>query len=623
MPFVVGETLGPYRITEQLGQGGMATVFKAYHAALDRYVAIKALHPAFKDDVNFLARFQREARVVAKLDHPSIVPIYDFAEHEGRPYLVMKFIEGETLKARLGKRHLSLTEVMRVIDSVGAALTFAHRQGILHRDIKPSNVLMANDGQIYLADFGLARIASAGESTLSSDMMLGTPQYISPEQAMGKRELDEGTDIYSFGVLLYELLVGKVPFSADTPYAIIHDHIYSPLPLPRSINPNIPEEVERVLLKALAKDRADRYSTVMTLVEAFKSACGGFEESALVVEIGGTQAAAIPSVLTETKLPPPAEPSQAVQESASIGPVSKGEQILKGIELPLLEPVPEGEPVHSLPDPPSRKPAPNQKPIIKKWYVWLLIAAGVLGLCLCAWFGLGRLRNNQKDVERVSPTVTQKQPEVNVPLDLLKVTRSKVVENPDDPIVHLQLAVLLINARQFAEAPQELKRVEGLVGDYGFYVDNGKLFREQQKWIAAAWAFLRVMELRPEQERAGILDFWHEAVYKAFNDPEAGRVIDLDRIRVVDPPIAVVARAQAELAAGNTAQAEAIILDVLKQNDNFTEALLVQARIMARKKFADRAVKILDGIKRNENLPPWIRDEIGRIEEVENPKPKP
>jgi hypothetical protein len=312
-----------------------------------------------------------------------------------------------------------------------------------------------------------------------------------------------------------------------------------------------------------------------------------------------------------------------VQESTSIGPVSKGEQILKGIELPLLEPVPEGEPVHSLPDPPSRKPAPNQKPIIKKWYVWLLIAAGVIGLCLCAWLGLGRLRNNQKDVERASPTVTQKQPEVNVPLDLLKVARSKVVENPDDPIVHLQLAVLLIDARQFAEAPQELKRVEGLVGDYGFYVDNGKLFREQQKWIAAAWAFLRVMELRPEQERAGILDFWHEAVYKAFNDPEAGRVIDLDRIRVVDPPIAVVARAQAELAAGNTAQAEAIILDVLKQNDNFTEALLVQARIMARKKFADRAVKILDGIKRNENLPPWIRDEIGRIEEVENPKPKP
>jgi serine/threonine-protein kinase len=260
MPFVVGENIGPYRILEKLGRGGMATVFKAYHLALDRYVAIKALHPAFMEDPNFLARFQREARVVAKLEHPNIVPIYDFAEHEGRPYLVMKFIEGETLKARLLRSTIERDEMIQIVEDIGDGLNYAHKKGILHRDIKPSNVLLGFDDRIYLADFGLARIALAGESTLSSDMMLGTPQYISPEQAMGTRELDEGTDVYSFGVMLYELIVGKVPFSADTPFSIIHDHIYTPLPLPTHVNPNIPEAVERVLLKALAKQRKDRYN---------------------------------------------------------------------------------------------------------------------------------------------------------------------------------------------------------------------------------------------------------------------------------------------------------------------------------------------------------------------------
>src|SRR5512140_2422770 len=147
MPFNVGENVGAYRIIEQLGQGGMATVYKAYHALLDRYVALKVLHPAFGEDAAFEARFQREARVVAKLEHPNIVPIYDYAEHENGPYLVMKFIEGDTLKARIQRGPLTPGEVTNVMESVGAALSYAHRQGILHRDIKPSNVIITSDGQ--------------------------------------------------------------------------------------------------------------------------------------------------------------------------------------------------------------------------------------------------------------------------------------------------------------------------------------------------------------------------------------------------------------------------------------------------------------------------------------------
>ncbi|HID88458.1 MAG TPA: serine/threonine protein kinase, partial [Anaerolineae bacterium] len=165
MPFAIGEAVGPYRIVEKLGQGGMATVFKAYHPALDRYVALKVLHPAFREDPQFLARFQREARIVAKLDRPNIVPIYDFAEHRGHPYLVMRFIEGETLKARLRKGPLSLDEVWRVMRAVGDALSYAHKRGVLHRDIKPSNVILTPEGHVYLTDFGLARMAQAGEST--------------------------------------------------------------------------------------------------------------------------------------------------------------------------------------------------------------------------------------------------------------------------------------------------------------------------------------------------------------------------------------------------------------------------------------------------------------------------
>ncbi|MBN1264085.1 MAG: serine/threonine protein kinase [Anaerolineales bacterium] len=275
MPFANGENVGSYRILAKLGQGGVATVYKAYHPALDRLVAIKVLHPAFKEDPNFLERFRREARVIARLEHPNIVPIYDFSEQNEQPYLVMKYIEGVTLKARLAQSPLDPQEGLRIVEAVGQGLSHAHERGVLHRDVKPSNILLENGSGIYLADFGLARIAAAGESTLSSDMLMGTPQYISPEQAQGEKDLDPRTDIYSFGVVLYEIVVGRVPFQADTPFSIIHDHIYTPLPLPTIINPQVPITVERVLLKALAKSRNDRFDDVQSMVNAFRTACEG------------------------------------------------------------------------------------------------------------------------------------------------------------------------------------------------------------------------------------------------------------------------------------------------------------------------------------------------------------
>lgn len=272
MSMSVGENIGPYQLLEQIGEGGMGAVFKAYHPALDRYVALKIIHASFREDPTFIARFQREARVVAKLEHPNIVPIYDYSEYQKLAYLVMKFIEGNTLKDRLARGSMNFYEILQVVDSVGSALEYAHSQGVLHRDIKPSNVLLGANGMLYLADFGLARIAQAEASTLSSESILGTPHYVSPEQAMGRHDLDKRTDIYSFGVMLYELVVGQAPFKDKSGFAIIHDHIYTPPPLPRALRPNLSEAVEQVLLKALAKDPNDRFGTVDEMVLAFKNA---------------------------------------------------------------------------------------------------------------------------------------------------------------------------------------------------------------------------------------------------------------------------------------------------------------------------------------------------------------
>jgi serine/threonine-protein kinase len=303
MPLVEGQIVGPYQFISQLGQGGMATVYKAYHARLDRYVAIKVVHQAFQGDDSFLARFEREAQIVAKLEHPHIVPVYDYNEHEGQPFLVMKFVEGRTLKNLLSARPLTLQQILDIMSPVASALTYAHRQGVLHRDIKPSNIILDRDGVPYLTDFGLARIAQSGESTMSQDVILGTPNYISPEQARGEKNLDARTDIYSLGIVLYELVVGRVPFRGDTPYAIVHDHIYSELPLPTSINPEIPRQVEAVLLKALAKNPADRYGSATEMTDAFRLAVADTGLNDLSPERGNAPARQ-PDDLTPVTIPP-------------------------------------------------------------------------------------------------------------------------------------------------------------------------------------------------------------------------------------------------------------------------------------------------------------------------------
>ena len=424
MPFIVGETIGPYRILEQLGRGGMATVFKAYHAALDRYVAIKALHPAFMEDPNFHARFQREARVVAKLEHPNIVPIYDFAEYEDRPYLVMKYIEGETLKARLGQGSIEQAELVQIVESIGTGLFYAHQQGILHRDVKPSNVLLGVDGRVYLADFGLARIAQAGESTLSSDMMLGTPQYISPEQAMGLGELDERTDIYSFGVMLYEMAVGKVPFSADTPFSIIHDHIYTPLPLPSTVNPDVPESVERVLLKALAKERDDRYPDANLLADAYRDA--------LLAE---------PEVDSSVVIPPAPIPdaTHIAEPAVNVQPEVPQDTKLANEELP---PPLEAQEIQSGGASPKKT---------RRRFRWWYLPLGIIIIVACCLCSLGAIRNFSEG-EPAAEQLLEELPSQGPDVSDFEGAQSWVDEAPEDPHAWLSLAEAHWVAEQYAEA---------------------------------------------------------------------------------------------------------------------------------------------------------------------------
>ncbi len=276
-----GDQVGPYEIEALVGQGGMAAVYKAYHRKLDRHVAIKMMHQMFQQEPNFLTRFEREAQIIARLEHPNIVPIYDFSDADGIPYLVMRFVEGETLAGRLKRGPLSTGEILRIMTPVAAALDYAHQRGVLHRDIKPANIIIDDVGTPYLTDFGLARLVALGASSLSQGNMIGTPHYISPEQALGQTELTPHTDVYSLGVVLYELVVGRVPFPGDTPFSIVHDHIYSPLPPPSALNASVSPAVEAVLTRALAKDPADRFDSAGALIEAYREAAAGGDNPAV------------------------------------------------------------------------------------------------------------------------------------------------------------------------------------------------------------------------------------------------------------------------------------------------------------------------------------------------------
>jgi photosystem II stability/assembly factor-like uncharacterized protein len=271
MPDLIGKTLGAYRILEQVGVGGMATIYKAYQPSMDRYVAVKVLPHYLAQDRDFVKRFQREARAIAKLEHAHILPVHDYGEADGVTYIAMRYVDAGTLKQHLAHGPLSLEEISRLVGQIGGALDYAHRLGVIHRDVKPGNVLIDEQGNTYLTDFGLARILETSQQLTASGVGVGTPAYMSPEQGQGVK-VDHRSDIYSLGVILFEMVTGQVPYQAETPMAVMLKHINEPLPLPRAVNSAVPESIERIILKALAKDPAHRYQTADELAQALAAA---------------------------------------------------------------------------------------------------------------------------------------------------------------------------------------------------------------------------------------------------------------------------------------------------------------------------------------------------------------
>ena len=269
---LTGQTLGKYRLEQEIGRGAMAVVYRATDTALNRQVALKVLPPYFSHDPEFVRRFQREARVAASLSHPGIVQIYDVGEApDGTLYIAMQE-GGETLKHLLQREGpLPLQRALAIAEQVAAALDYAHRRGVVHRDVKASNILLGPDDQAVLTDFGIARVGQESGIT-APGFALGTPEYLAPEQAEAGKPVDYRADLYALGVVLFEMLTGRVPFSADRPEAVLHAHIFTPPPAPSGLDPALPEAVSQVLLKALAKDPNERYQSGAALVAALQSA---------------------------------------------------------------------------------------------------------------------------------------------------------------------------------------------------------------------------------------------------------------------------------------------------------------------------------------------------------------
>jgi serine/threonine protein kinase len=268
---LTGKQLGSYRVVAPLGEGGMAIVYKAYQAGMDRYVALKILPRYFASDPQFSGRFEQEAKVLARLLHPHILPVHDYGEVDGYTYIVMPFVESGTLADLLEGDPLPLTQIRRIIAQVGDALDYAHSQGVIHRDVKPSNILVDQRGNCLLTDFGIAKMVEGSIHFTRTGGIVGTPAYMSPEQIQGEG-LDGRSDVYSLGIVLYEMATGRPPYRAETPPAIFVKHLHDPLPPPRTLNPALPEATERVILKALAKKREDRYATAGDMVQALQAA---------------------------------------------------------------------------------------------------------------------------------------------------------------------------------------------------------------------------------------------------------------------------------------------------------------------------------------------------------------
>ena len=314
----IEETLpkfGRYEIRSELGRGGMATVFHAYDPSFERDVAIKVLPPAFLHDPQLRVRFEREAKMIASLEHPAIVPVYDFGDEGGQPYIVMRYMSGGSLADKLTGDPLPLGETARIITRLAPALDAAHARGIIHRDLKPGNVLFDQYGNAFLSDFGIARLAQQESATLTGSAIVGTPAFMSPEQVQGEKSIDGRSDIYAVGVLVFQMLTGQAPYKADTAAKVMLMHLLEPVPDILQAKSDLPTGCEPLIQRAMAKDPDDRYPTTEKLAVDLERIADHNQLADQTI-----QAQAIDKTLVASKPPPPQVGSAAATMVATPRP---------------------------------------------------------------------------------------------------------------------------------------------------------------------------------------------------------------------------------------------------------------------------------------------------------------
>ena len=299
------EKIGIYEIKSELGRGGMATVYRGYDPRFEREVAVKVLpQELLHSDPQFRLRFEREAKIIAQLEHSAIVPVYDVGESDGQPYFVMRYMNGGSLSERIKAGVFSIEETIQILAAIAPGLDEAHSKGIVHRDIKPSNILFDKRGNPYISDFGIAKLTQAQAGNVTGSAIIGTPAYMAPEQAQGI-EVDGRSDIYALGIILFEMLTGKQPYEADTPMAVAIKHITDPVPQIRQTNPKLPEGMETIIQKAMAKNKNDRFASAIEMTNALREVARNVTTKlAVPPTLKSNTTSAVPTVKADVKALP-------------------------------------------------------------------------------------------------------------------------------------------------------------------------------------------------------------------------------------------------------------------------------------------------------------------------------